>query len=65
MFLAMKFFHPNFAPFAFFAASLIPISTCASIAAEQSRVIETGPAEKLVLPPPYATRGVALTEEEP
>jgi glucose/arabinose dehydrogenase len=59
MFLSMKFFHPNFAPFVFFAASLIPISTCASIAAGQSRVIETGPAEKLVLPPPYATRGVA------
>jgi glucose/arabinose dehydrogenase len=59
MFLAMKFFSPNFAPVALFAASLIPVFTCASIAAEQSRVIETGPAENLVLPPPYATRGVA------
>ena len=50
---------PHFAPFAFFAASLFPISFSPSCAAEQNRVIESGPAEQLVLPPPYATRGVA------
>jgi len=45
--------------FAFFAASLLPISVAATIAAEPTRVIETGPSEQIVLPPPYATRGVA------
>ena len=59
MFLIMNYFHPNFAPFAFFVASLIPMSFSLCVAADSSRVIETGPAEKLVLPPPYATRGVA------
>ncbi len=49
----------NFAPFAFFAASLTAISVARTIAAEPTRVIESGPAEQLVLPPPYATRGVA------
>ena len=35
------------------------ISVARTIAAEPTRVIESGPAEQLVLPPPYATRGVA------
>ena len=29
------------------------------MAAEPARVIESGPGDKVVLPPPYATRGVA------
>jgi glucose/arabinose dehydrogenase len=45
--------------FAFFAASLILTSVAATNAAEPARVIESGPAEQLALPPPYATRGVA------
>jgi glucose/arabinose dehydrogenase len=49
----------HFAFFAFFAVSPIPIPYASSIAAESPRVVETGPAEQLVLPPPYATRGVA------
>jgi glucose/arabinose dehydrogenase len=48
----------HFALYAFFAASPISLSEWRSIAAEQTRVVETGPAEQLVLPPPYATRGV-------
>lgn len=44
-------------PFAFFAANLILTPGAATFAAE--RVIESGPAEQLNLPPPYATRGVA------
>jgi glucose/arabinose dehydrogenase len=55
----MKMFSQNFAPLVFFAASLMPISVVRTIAAEPTRVIETGPAEQLVLPPPYTTRGVA------
>jgi glucose/arabinose dehydrogenase len=55
----MNMFSRNFASFAFFAASLMPISVVRTIAAEPTRVIESGPAEQLVLPPHYATRGVA------
>ena len=63
----MKTLSYNFMPFALpstllracFAASLIPISFSLCVAADSSRVVETGPAEQLVLPPPYATRGVA------
>ena len=29
------------------------------MAAEPARVVESGPGDKVVLPPPYATRGVA------
>lgn len=47
----------HLAPFAFFVANLILAPIAATSAAE--RVIETGPAEQLILPPPYATRGVA------
>jgi len=39
--------------------NLLPIDTLHAIAAEPGRIIESGPAEQLVLPPPYATRGVA------
>ncbi len=49
----------RFVNFAFFAASLILRSVAATNAAEPARVIESGPADKIVLPPPYATRGVA------
>jgi glucose/arabinose dehydrogenase len=45
--------------FVLFVVSLLPISFSPSCAAEQGRVIESGPAEQLVLPPPYATRAVA------
>jgi len=55
----MQLIRSNFAPCAFFAVSLIPVSALTSFAAESTRVVETGPAEQLVLPPPYATRGVA------
>ena len=48
-----------FVPFALFAAFLILSSVTATIAAEPARVIESGPGDKVVLPPPYATRGVA------
>jgi len=52
-------FSLHFVNFAFFAVSLILMSGSATIAAEPARVIESGPADKIVLPPPYATRGVA------
>jgi glucose/arabinose dehydrogenase len=55
----MKMLRCNSVSFALFAASLLPISVAATIAAEPTRVIETGPSEQIVLPPPYATRGVA------
>ena len=55
----MKMLRCNSVSFALFAASLLPISVPATIAAEPTRVIETGPSEQIVLPPPYATRGVA------
>src|SRR5262245_14730756 len=42
-----------------FAVFSVPISQWRSMAAEPSRVIETGPAEQLALPPPRVTRGVA------
>ena len=52
-------FSLHFVNFAFFAASLALTSGSAALAAEPTRVIESGPADKIVLPPPYATRGVA------
>jgi glucose/arabinose dehydrogenase len=52
-------FSLHFVNFAFFAASLVLTSGSAALAAEPTRVIESGPADKIVLPPPYATRGVA------
>ena len=55
----MKMLRCNSVSFAFFAASLLPISVAATIAGEPTRVIETGPSEQILLPPPYATRGVA------
>jgi hypothetical protein len=56
MFLIMNYFRPTFA---LFAVCLIPISFSLCVAADSGRVVESGPAEKLVLPPPYATRSVA------
>jgi glucose/arabinose dehydrogenase len=53
----VRFRLARFAFFAFFAVS--PTSATIISAAESPRVVETGPAEQLVLPPPYATRGVA------
>jgi glucose/arabinose dehydrogenase len=48
-----------FAAFAFFMVHF-SLRTSLLLAAESpNRVIETGPADQLVLPPPYATRGVA------
>jgi len=42
-----------------FIVALLSIPPAQAPAAEQRRVIETGPAEQLALPPPYATRSVA------
>jgi len=55
--IRIRFHH--FAPVALFAVSLITVSESGSSAAEQSRIVESGPADRIVLPLPYATRGVA------
>jgi glucose/arabinose dehydrogenase len=48
-----------FAAFAFFTVHF-SLRTSLLLAAESpNRIVETGPADQLVLPPPYATRGVA------
>jgi len=47
------------APYLISVVIILPSLPAHATAAQQSRVIETGPAEKLALPPPYATRGVA------
>lgn len=57
--LAAWFRVPNFAFFAYFAVSVILTPSTPIRAAEPNRVVETGPADQIVLPPPYATRGVA------
>ena len=56
----MKNSYPIFVPFVFFVVSLLLFSL-SSLAAEQAnpRVVETGPSDKLILPPPNATRAVA------
>jgi glucose/arabinose dehydrogenase len=56
----MKNSHPIFVLFVFFVISLLLFSS-SSPAAEQAnpRVVETGPSDKLILPPPNATRAVA------
>ena len=54
-----KLFIIHFVSFAFFGVYLILTSVVPTIAAEPTRVIESGPADKVVLPPPFATRGVA------
>jgi glucose/arabinose dehydrogenase len=57
---AMTAFSSYFMPFVFFVVSLL--THCpASLGAETANrpVVETGPAEQLVLPAPYASRGVA------
>lgn len=56
----MKNSYPIFVPFGFFGVSLLLFSL-SSLAAEQAnpRVVETGPSDKLILPPPNATRAVA------
>jgi len=41
------------------AVSIFLLSVSAILAAEQNPIVESGPSEKLVLPLPYATRGVA------
>src|SRR5919106_710417 len=50
-------FSSSFVTFVFFVVT----ASASLFGAEQtnSRVVETGPSEQLVLPPPYATRGVA------
>ncbi len=49
-----------FATFAFFAANSSLLPTAPLLAAEPaSRVVESGPADQVVLPAPYATRSVA------
>ena len=50
-----------FATLAFFAANFSLLRSSPLFAAESAnrRVVETGPADQVVLPPPYATRGVA------
>jgi glucose/arabinose dehydrogenase len=46
--------------FGFFAVnSSFPRSSLPAAEPAKQRIVETGPAEQLVLPPPYATRGVA------
>ena len=52
-------FSSNFVTYVLFVVNLLPIAPSHCIAAEPGRIIESGPAEQLVLPPPYATRGVA------
>lgn len=56
----MKNCHPIFVLFVFLVISLLLFSL-SSLAAEQAnpRVVETGPSDKLILPPPNATRAVA------
>ena len=56
----MKNSYPIFVPFVFLLVSLL-LSALSSLAAEQAnpRVVETGPSDKLILPPPNATRAVA------
>jgi glucose/arabinose dehydrogenase len=56
----MKKFHPILVLFVFLVISLLLFSL-SSLAAEQAnpRVVETGPSDKLILPPPNATRAVA------
>jgi glucose/arabinose dehydrogenase len=56
----MKNSHPIFVLFVFLVISLFLFSL-SSLAAEQAnpRVVETGPSDKLILPPPNATRAVA------
>ena len=56
----MKKFHPILVLFVFLVISLLLFSL-SSPAAEQAnpRVVETGPSDKLILPPPNATRAVA------
>jgi glucose/arabinose dehydrogenase len=50
-----------FAVFVFFAASFSVLPCSSLIGAEPAnrRVIESGPADQVILPPPYATRSVA------
>lgn len=50
-----------FASFAFFAINLSFLQRASLFAAEpvDHRVVESGPADQVVLPPPYATRAVA------
>ena len=50
-----------FAAFAFFAAnfSLLRSSPLSAAEPPKRHVVESGPADQVVLPPPYATRGVA------
>ena len=57
----MKIFRLVFAAFAFFAVHALSLSSSWLFAAEPSppHVVESGPAEQLVLPPPNATRAVA------
>jgi glucose/arabinose dehydrogenase len=54
--------YPYFVPLVFFVVIFSLLSSTSLFAADPSnnrRVIETGPSEQLVLPPPYATRAVA------
>jgi glucose/arabinose dehydrogenase len=56
----MKISFPIVVSFLFFVVFLSPLSLRSLFAAEQSnRVVETGPSEQVVLPPPYASRAVA------
>jgi len=55
----LRFRVPNFVPFVLFVVIFFPTTPPESSGGESSRVVESGPAEQLVLPPPYATRGVA------
>jgi glucose/arabinose dehydrogenase len=49
-----------FATLAFFAVNFLSFRSSPLLAAEPpNRIVESGPADQLVLPPPYATRGVA------
>ena len=49
-----------FATLAFFAVNFLSFRSSPLLAAEPpNRIVESGPADQVVLPPPYATRGVA------
>ena len=52
---------PRFVTFVLFVVTLAPLLWSPLFAAEQTnrRVVETGPSDQLVLPPPYTTRATA------
>jgi glucose/arabinose dehydrogenase len=58
---ALSFSRPAQAVFLFLAVGIFALAGASSFGADPAnqRVIESGPADKVILPPPYATRSVA------